>query len=207
MRRARCRVVCAACSTVYRPTSWPLKCLLFICNWTALPRFSVLVLVFTVLFLNGNLASEARQAVGRILVGKQGGRLGYVVKLGVLRACPHILADPLLIHQAVPSRSSRTRCGMRSASAVSRTLVEKLGVLQACPHIRADPLLIHQAATTGCLQSGLLGFEGHESNPFRRPFKKHFLTKQPSLNLTSRPSNSVITLSIQIGDGFFGDMR
>ncbi len=29
-----------------------------------------------------------------------GGRCGYVVKLGVLQACPHIHADPLLIHQA-----------------------------------------------------------------------------------------------------------
>lgn len=33
-----------------------------------------------------------------------GGRCGHVVKLGVLQACPHIHADPLLIHQHVPTQ-------------------------------------------------------------------------------------------------------
>jgi len=35
---------------------------------------------------------------------------GYVDKLGVLQACPHIHADPLLIHQAALSKPSHTGC-------------------------------------------------------------------------------------------------
>jgi len=50
------------------------------------------------------LASEARQAVGRPLWVSTGGRCGHVVKPGVLRACPHVHADPLLIHQVAPVR-------------------------------------------------------------------------------------------------------
>lgn len=46
------------------------------------------------------LASEARQAEGGPLWVSMGGRCGHVVKLGVLQACPHVHADPLLIHQA-----------------------------------------------------------------------------------------------------------
>ena len=52
-------------------------------------------------FLKGCLASEARQAVGKLLWVSTGGRCGYVGKPGVLQACPHTHADPLLIHQAV----------------------------------------------------------------------------------------------------------
>jgi hypothetical protein len=46
----------------------------------------------------GNLASEARQPEGKPLWVSSGGG-GYVVKLGFLRACPHIHGSPALIHQ------------------------------------------------------------------------------------------------------------
>lgn len=58
--------------------------------------------VFAFEFLNGCLASEARQAGGISLWVSMGGRCGDVGKLGVLQACPYLHADPLLIHQAEP---------------------------------------------------------------------------------------------------------
>src|SRR5450830_887101 len=77
-------------------------------NWTALPRFSVLVGGILNSFSNGCWQAKRVRPVGKLLWVSTGGRCGYVVKLGVLRACPHIHADPLLIHQVArcwPSRS------------------------------------------------------------------------------------------------------
>ena len=68
-----------------------------------------LVVRYSISFTNGCLASEARQPEGKSLWVSTGGRCGYVVKPGVLRACPHNHADPLLVHQATLLRR-RTVC-------------------------------------------------------------------------------------------------
>ena len=48
---------------------------------------------------NGDWQAKRDRPKARPLWVSTGGRCGYVGKLGVLQSCPHIQADPLLIHQ------------------------------------------------------------------------------------------------------------
>lgn len=61
--------------------------------------------VFLNSFLNGCLASEARQAEGEAARGQLGWEKGHVVKPGVLQACPHVPPDLPVVHPPAQARS------------------------------------------------------------------------------------------------------